>query len=61
MKEFGLFINGSFKRSTDSLQVNSPYSGAPVTLVSLAGKEEIEEAVSSSLKAFQQNQESSYL
>ncbi|MGV8124617.1 MAG: aldehyde dehydrogenase family protein [Candidatus Xenobiia bacterium LiM19] len=54
MKEFGLFINGGFKRSTDSLQVNSPYSGAPVTLVSLAGKEEIEEAVSSSLKAFQQ-------
>jgi len=53
MNEFSLYINGSFKKSAASHQVKSPYSGEPVTQVPLAGKEEIEEAVSSSLKAFQ--------
>lgn len=51
--EFGVFINGQWQKTSDAIEVHSPYDDALVAVVHRAGPKEIEQAISGSVAAFQ--------
>lgn len=51
--EYGVLINGKWRRTGDAIEVHSPYDDARVAIVHRAGPDEIENAISSAVQAFQ--------
>jgi len=47
-----IFINGEFRETKEKAQINSPSSGKAIAEVSVAGGEDVEAAISSARKAF---------
>jgi glyceraldehyde-3-phosphate dehydrogenase (NADP+) len=53
MQDYKIFIGGKWRTSSEKLQVTNPHNNEPVGTTYLASSEDIEEAISSSVDAFQ--------
>lgn len=54
MELFKAYIGGEFKSTTEKILVSNPYNGEPIAEVCIAGKDELEEAITKAQKVEEQ-------
>src|SRR5438067_1615218 len=52
--EFGVVLGGQQIETGETVEIRSPYDGAPVAIVHRAGRAEIERAIAGAVRAFQE-------